>query len=110
MKTIIEMAREAGFDAVSAQGTVEDLLALILAEGPKAALAHIRGKEARGDLGPRLRANGINCVDVVAYGHSNVLSAMLFLSDCLWVTWLYRPVACKPIAILGSGWLLQKVI
>ena len=62
-----EMAREAGFDAVSAQGTVEDLLALILAEGPKAALGHIRGKEARGDLGPRLRANGINCVDVVAY-------------------------------------------
>lgn len=62
-----EMARKAGFDAVSAQGNAEDLVALILEAAPKGALAHIRGTEARGDLGPRLRAEGINCVDVVAY-------------------------------------------
>lgn len=62
-----EMAREAGFDAVSAQGTVEELLALVLADAPKGMIAHIRGKEARGDLGSRLRAQGINCTDVIAY-------------------------------------------
>ena len=62
-----EMATAAGFDAISAHGTVEDLLALILAENPQGKLAHIRGKEARGDPGPRLRAAGIDCADVIAY-------------------------------------------
>lgn len=62
-----ETARAAGFDAVSAQGTVEDLLALILAAGPTGDLAHIRGKEVRGDLAARLRAAGVQCRDVIAY-------------------------------------------
>lgn len=62
-----EMAREAGFSAISAQGTVEDLLTLILEAAPKGDLAHIRGEETRGDLGPRLRAKGVNCADVIAY-------------------------------------------
>lgn len=62
-----EMARAAGYDSISARGTVEDLISLILAQKPQGAIAHIRGKEARGDLGPRLRAAGIKCSDVIAY-------------------------------------------
>jgi len=67
-----ELARSVGFDAISAQGTVEEVLAMILADAPQGKIAHIRGKEARGDLGPRLRAAGINCVDVIAYEQREV--------------------------------------
>jgi len=61
------MAQAAGFDAVSAQGTVEDLLTMILAAGPTGNLAHVRGKEARGNLAARLRTSGVQCRDVIAY-------------------------------------------
>ncbi len=62
-----EVAREIGFEAISAHGTVEDLLRLILARDQSGPLVHVRGKEARGDLGPRLRAAGRDCADVIAY-------------------------------------------
>ena len=62
-----QAARTSGFDAISAHGDVEDLLKLILADSPIFPLAHIRGRNTRGDLAPRLRAAGINCVDCIAY-------------------------------------------
>ncbi len=62
-----QMARDAGFDAVSAQGNVEDLLRLILSDPPRMRLAHIRGKDARGDVAPRLNAAGVACADCIAY-------------------------------------------
>jgi len=63
-------ARAAGFDAISARGTVEDLLELILAARPTIPIAHIRGRDARGDLAPRLRAAGIDCADCIAYAQT----------------------------------------
>lgn len=62
-----EMARAAGFEAISACGTVEDVFKMIVAGAPKVNIAHVRGKNARGDLAPRLRAVGIDCSDVIAY-------------------------------------------
>jgi uroporphyrinogen-III synthase len=62
-----QLARDAGFDAVSADGDVENLMALIFAAPPDVPVAHIRGNEARGDIGPRLRAAGIDCSDCIAY-------------------------------------------
>lgn len=62
-----QAAHAAGFDAVSAGGDVEDLLKLILSANPEIPLAHIRGRDARGDLAPRLRAAGIDCADCIAY-------------------------------------------
>ena len=62
-----DMARAAGFDAVSADGNAEDLIALLKSVVPTQPIAHIRGKHARGDIGPRLRQAGIDCEDVVAY-------------------------------------------
>ncbi len=67
-----QVARDAGFDAVSAGGNVEDLLALILQQHPTQELVHIRGREARGDIAPRLTAAGVICRDVVAYEQSPV--------------------------------------
>lgn len=60
-------AARAGFDATSAKGTAEDLIAMIKADSPTGPIAHIRGQHARGDIGPRLRHAGIDCQDVIAY-------------------------------------------
>tara|TARA_R110002051_G_scaffold38640_4_gene81982 strand:- start:6172 stop:6855 length:684 start_codon:yes stop_codon:yes gene_type:complete len=60
-------AAAAGFDATSAKGNVEDLIAMILQQSPQMELAHIRGREARGDVAHRLSAAGIMCADVIAY-------------------------------------------
>lgn len=58
-------AEAAGFDARSAGGTAEDVVALALTKpGP---FTHYRGAHARGDIVPRLRAAGRNAIDVVAY-------------------------------------------
>ena len=60
-------AEIAGFDAKSAHGNVEDLIAMILMQNPRMELAHIRGREARGDVAHRLSAAGVACADVIAY-------------------------------------------
>ena len=67
-----EIAKVAGFDAVSADGDIEDLLKFIVSDGPDFPVAHIRGRDARGDLAPRLRAAGINCTDCIAYAQTPV--------------------------------------
>lgn len=61
------VATAAGFDATSAKGTAEDLIAMIKADPPDGHIAHVRGEHARGDIGPRLRHAGIDCADVIAY-------------------------------------------
>ncbi len=66
----MQAAQNVGFDAISANGDAEDLLRLLLADPPDISVAHIRGGESRGDVGPRLRAAGVDCVDCVAYEQS----------------------------------------
>lgn len=61
------VARSAGFDATSAQGDAEALLALILASGQPGPFLHLRGAEARGDIAPRLAAGGIPAHAAVVY-------------------------------------------
>lgn len=52
-------AREAGFDARAAEGDVERLAALVLAEPPgPGSYVHVRGRQAAGDLTGRLNAAG----------------------------------------------------
>lgn len=62
-----QQAQKAGFDALSAGGSAEDLIALILAEKPTENLTHIRGRETRGDIAPRLTAAGFLCADLIVY-------------------------------------------
>lgn len=60
-------ARAAGLQAISAGGTVEDLLQLVLNERPKGPLVHLRGRHARGDLAQRLSDAGLNAVEAIVY-------------------------------------------
>lgn len=62
-----EVAREAGFDAISAEGDAEALLAMILSAPDGGALLHLRGEHARGDIAPRLRAAGRMAQDAIVY-------------------------------------------
>ena len=59
-------ARLAGFDAASAEGDAEALLALILSD-PPGPLLHLRGQDTRGDLARRLSASGVPTDEVVVY-------------------------------------------
>lgn len=53
-----EAARGLGFDAQSAKGDAEALIAMILESGDGGPFLHLRGREARGDIAPRLAAKG----------------------------------------------------
>jgi len=61
------VARAAGFDARSAQGDAEALIALILASDDLGPFLHLRGKDARGDIAPRLAAKGRPAAAAVVY-------------------------------------------
>ena len=62
-----QIAQEAGFDATSAQGDVEDLYRVILETRPKGALLHIAGQHTRGELAQRLVQQGIQISVITAY-------------------------------------------
>lgn len=62
-----QVARERGFDAASAQGDAEALITLILNNGDTGPFLHLRGREARGDIAPRLTAKGVPTHAAVVY-------------------------------------------
>ena len=61
------VARAAGFAAESAQGDAEALIAKVLAAEETGPFLHLRGREARGDIAPRLAAKGRVAEAVVVY-------------------------------------------
>ena len=62
-----EAARAAGFDAVSAKGDADALVALILADGSAGPFLHLHGAETRGDVVGRLQAAGLRAAGAVVY-------------------------------------------
>lgn len=60
-------ARAMGFDARAAEGDAESLVATVIASGERGPFLHLRGREARGEVAPRLQAAGIACDEVVVY-------------------------------------------
>ena len=62
-----EAARQAGFEAWSADGDVHALEALIRASAPTGPLLHIRGEDAAGDLVGALKKAGIETESLVVY-------------------------------------------
>jgi uroporphyrinogen-III synthase len=62
-----QAARAAGFSATSAQGDAEALLAHILASGDPGPFLHLRGRDARGDIAPRLSAQGCPAHAAIVY-------------------------------------------
>jgi uroporphyrinogen-III synthase len=62
-----EVARAAGFEAVSAGGSAGDLLALILEKDLRGPVLYIRGRHAASDLEKELVSAGIDTHSVIAY-------------------------------------------
>lgn len=62
-----QVAQAAGFSAISAKGDAEALIALILASQDPGPFLHLRGREARGDIAPRLTAQGCPTRSLVVY-------------------------------------------
>jgi uroporphyrinogen-III synthase len=67
-----QAAGVAGFEARSASGTAEELIAMILAERPAARLLHPRGEHARGAVVRRLAEAGLMAEEVVVYAQEEV--------------------------------------
>jgi uroporphyrinogen-III synthase len=63
-------AREAGFDALSAEGDGHALLALVRAEATAGPLLYLCGREARFDLAKALSDGGIETVSAVVYAQN----------------------------------------
>lgn len=62
-----EAARAAGFEAVSAGGTAEDLVAMIAAAPPEAPMLHVHGRHLAADVAAMLRDRGIAASGVALY-------------------------------------------
>jgi len=61
------VARAGGIVAQSAQGDAEALIAMILSAADEGPYLHLRGREARGDIAPRLSAKGRKAEALVVY-------------------------------------------
>ena len=62
-----QAAQAAGYQARSAGGDADALVALILEERPAGALLHVAGAQRRGEVAERLAQAGLTCTTLVAY-------------------------------------------
>ncbi len=60
-------AHALGMQTVSADGDAEALIARIKAQAPAGPLLHLRGRDARGDIAPRLTAAGLPAETAIVY-------------------------------------------
>ncbi len=78
-----QTAKQAGFDPIIGPGDAEGLVSRLIAAQPAGMIAHIRGMHARGNIGARLNAAGLNCLDVVAYDQQSCkLTAQAHVALC----------------------------
>lgn len=61
------VAQSLGFDARSAAGDADALIAAILAVGETGPLLHLRGRDSRGEVASRLTAQGITTAEGIVY-------------------------------------------
>ncbi len=99
-----QVARDAGFRVLSAQGDAEALLKLILRENAQD-LIHLRGREARGDLAQRLSAAGVVTQERIVYAQESQplteeAAALLTGNESVLVP-LFSPRSAE---ILGAEW------
>lgn len=62
-----EEAERCGLIVNSADGTVDDLVEMIIAKKPEGRLLFLRGEHSRGELAARLRDAGIDVEEVITY-------------------------------------------
>lgn len=66
-KATAQVAQALGMRATSADGSADDLVAMILAMRPAAPLLHIRGTHSRGDVAQRLTRAGLPTQEAILY-------------------------------------------
>jgi len=109
-----EVARDLGFDAVSAGGSAEDLVEMVLAAAPEGRLLHAHGVHTRGDVAARLRAAGLQVAAAEVYAQEPAeLSeeAREALDAGAVVLPLFSPRSAELVAraAAGSGAVLRPV-
>lgn len=62
-----EAARALGFEAQSAAGDADALVAAVLASGAGSPLIHLRGRDSRGEVAARLTAAGLPTAEAIVY-------------------------------------------
>lgn len=100
-------ARARGYQAHSANGAVDNLLAMIAGDTAQT-LIHIRGADTTGDLATRLRAIGRDVSEVIAYRAqpvplSNATQIALKNGDVEVIT-IFSPRAAALLAQAADGW------
>lgn len=65
--TTARAAKHAGYNAISASGAAEDLVALILGQMPNAPLVYFRGEVSKENISAALNAAGLTCQDRIVY-------------------------------------------
>jgi uroporphyrinogen-III synthase len=102
-----QAAQEAGIDARSAGGDVEDLLRLIADERPARPLLHLRGTHSTGDLVPRLIDMGLTARETVVYDQLvqplSEAAITLLAGDSPVVVPLFSPRSASALAAQYQG-------
>ena len=100
----VAAAQAHGLEAIEAGPDAEALLAALLAARPPGALLHLRGEHARGNLAARLREEGLDAREVVAYNQETrpPMPEARAALDGLGV--IVAPLFSQRSAILLAGW------
>jgi uroporphyrinogen-III synthase len=102
-----ERAREAGFQARSADGDADALVAAILADPPEGRLVHLRGEDTRGEVSERLTAAGVETEAVVVYRQApcplTAEGRRLLLTDGAVIVPLFSPRSAGLFATEAQG-------
>lgn len=99
-----QMAQNAGYVPLSANGTSEELVALILRERPTGSLLHIRGEKSLGSVTEKLIERGINCSDVIVYRKVRNAPTVEMVTSVSRASHLIIPLfSAETVSILG-GW------
>ena len=109
-----EVARECGFDAVSAGGSAEDLVAMVASAAPEGRLLHAHGAHTRGDVAGRLRAAGLSVETAEVYEQEPAalsVAAREALKAGEVVLPMFSPRSAELLArtVAGSGAVLRPV-
>lgn len=102
-----QLANVAGYAPLSANGSAEDLVELILRKSPTVSLQHIRGENSTGNVTERLIAQGIRCTEAIAYRKVPQTPSESIKKDLSSASKLILPLfSAETVSILAS-WALQ---
>lgn len=100
-----QAAEAAGFAAASAQGDAEALIAMVLEGADDGPFLHLRGRDARGDIAPRLTAKGRPAHAAVVYAQDPLpltdRARALLAGDAPVVVPLFSPRSADLLAAQG---------